>query len=706
MSEMSDSELFSAYLDGELTAEEQVRAERMLAVSPEARQLLEELRAVSSTLQSLPQAKLGEDLSASVLEIAERRMLAPEKDADKPAAGRAAAAMTMPADDGAKSEGFPWRELSWRGMLSPRALIWSAIIVVVAIVIHYQVPTQRPDRDLARLDDKKHAAASTEHGSDETRSKSTATASWDKPSDKPAVKPAQSNHDELANDNKPRSVVAESEEGVTLKKDISGDGTFERDRLESRRGGFDSQGFDSSGFGGGLGGGGASGGGGGGGGRGGFGGGRGGRGRGSRGAGGAGAGGGGAGGFAMKAMPPAPARDAARGERSAAESAAEGAKSPATPPSLAYAPKADAGKSSAAADGEEKSMKRLAPSGADGRANESGRLKSAELADQAKDGTRLFARGENVQQKAGAEKSEIAASPSMSPAASAAPTFGKFGTSTLSVAGGVVIVGQNTGQAVTVVRVNVSTTAARDALFEKLLRRNGLVVQNTASLAARQISDGQPSAAFPQQSLVLSGSNTFNDVGGILSQNSGTSNLDYNYKQNLVLSAVPANLGTARGTQATSISYDIEASPAQLTSLLRQIGQENEAFSLVEVGPPPVGSPSNAAGRADGKRGPSDEYDDKTNTVNGTIQSIAAKGALSQRSQAEAGAIAVDKLREQATQRPASGSANGPAASQPQARSQPGAGEAKTHVVFMLNVVDRVAPPPTAAAPAAPAKGK
>ncbi len=629
MSEMSDSELFSAYLDGELTAEEQVRAERMLAISPEARQLLEELRAVSSTLQSLPQMKLGEDLSDRVLKIAERRMLAPEEGVDKPSAGRAAAAMTMPADDGAKSEGFSWRELSWRGMLSPRALIWSAIIVVVAIVIHYQVPPQKPDRDLARLDDNKHAAASTEHGSDETRSKSTATASWDKPADKPVVKPAQSNHDELANDNKPRSVVAESEEGVTLKKDMSGDGTFERDRFESGMGGF--------------GGGGVSGGVGGGGGRGGFGGGRGGRGRGGRRAGGGGAGGGGAGEFAMKAMPPAPARDTAHGERLAAERAAEGAKSPATPPSLAYAPKADAGKSSAVADGEEKSMKHLAPSGTDGRANESGRLKSGDLADQAKDSTRLFARGENVQRRGDSAESSKAASPkeraakqpsilleggatlagpSMSPAGPAAPTFGKFGAGNLSVAGGIVIVGQNAGQAVTVVRVNESTTAARDGLFEKLLRRNGLVArvepaierqtvqqsqntkagndfsnqaakpdssslavnggqmalgdtasrgglqrqqpavaqalpkasptplareQNTASRAAPQISGSQPSAAFPQQSLVLSGSNTFNDVGGIQSQNSGTSNLDYNYKQNLVLSAVPSNLGLARG---------------------------------------------------------------------------------------------------------------------------------------------------------------
>ena len=67
MNNVPDTELFSAYLDGELTAAEQVRVEQLLATSPEARQLFEELRALGSTLQGLPQEKLDEDLSARVL---------------------------------------------------------------------------------------------------------------------------------------------------------------------------------------------------------------------------------------------------------------------------------------------------------------------------------------------------------------------------------------------------------------------------------------------------------------------------------------------------------------------------------------------------------------------------------------------------------------------------------------------------------------
>src|SRR6516165_2877555 len=124
MNDDSDSELISAYLDGELTAEEQVRAEQILASSAEARQLLEELRALGGTLQSLPQEKLDENLGARVLEIAERRMLSPEEPkksdgaktsdgTDEPSAGRAAATLTSRPDDSPASEGFPWRELSW-----------------------------------------------------------------------------------------------------------------------------------------------------------------------------------------------------------------------------------------------------------------------------------------------------------------------------------------------------------------------------------------------------------------------------------------------------------------------------------------------------------------------------------------------------------------------------------------------------------------
>ncbi len=68
-------ELLSAYLDGELTAAERAGVEQILATDPQARQWLDELRALSHTLRALPRYKPDEDLSRPVLEIAERRML-------------------------------------------------------------------------------------------------------------------------------------------------------------------------------------------------------------------------------------------------------------------------------------------------------------------------------------------------------------------------------------------------------------------------------------------------------------------------------------------------------------------------------------------------------------------------------------------------------------------------------------------------------
>ena len=76
MKNVPENELFSAYLDGELTAAEQAAVEQTLNNSPAARQLLEELRALSTTLQALPPQKLGKDLGPQVLREAERRMLA------------------------------------------------------------------------------------------------------------------------------------------------------------------------------------------------------------------------------------------------------------------------------------------------------------------------------------------------------------------------------------------------------------------------------------------------------------------------------------------------------------------------------------------------------------------------------------------------------------------------------------------------------
>jgi hypothetical protein len=62
-----NDELLSAYIDGELSADERAAVEARLESDPAARQLLHQLRSVSESVQALPQEKLQRDLSDAVL---------------------------------------------------------------------------------------------------------------------------------------------------------------------------------------------------------------------------------------------------------------------------------------------------------------------------------------------------------------------------------------------------------------------------------------------------------------------------------------------------------------------------------------------------------------------------------------------------------------------------------------------------------------
>ncbi len=74
-SPISDHELISAYVDGELTAAERQRADTLLAGSAELRQWRDELVALRDDIQSLPRLRLGDDLTEKVLRQAEQTML-------------------------------------------------------------------------------------------------------------------------------------------------------------------------------------------------------------------------------------------------------------------------------------------------------------------------------------------------------------------------------------------------------------------------------------------------------------------------------------------------------------------------------------------------------------------------------------------------------------------------------------------------------
>lgn len=63
-----DDELLSAYIDGELTDEERAAVEARLESDPAARELVAEMRSLSSSLKSLPREVLAEDLRGAVLQ--------------------------------------------------------------------------------------------------------------------------------------------------------------------------------------------------------------------------------------------------------------------------------------------------------------------------------------------------------------------------------------------------------------------------------------------------------------------------------------------------------------------------------------------------------------------------------------------------------------------------------------------------------------
>jgi hypothetical protein len=136
MNHVPQDELFSAYLDGELTAAERAHVEQLLAGDPAARRLLDELRALSTTLHGLPQQKVGEDLSRRVLQAAERRMLTGADDRPTPSTSR---------------EPSIWREISWRGMFSRRALLWTGLALVIAVAFMLKDQGRQAPRGPAQI---------------------------------------------------------------------------------------------------------------------------------------------------------------------------------------------------------------------------------------------------------------------------------------------------------------------------------------------------------------------------------------------------------------------------------------------------------------------------------------------------------------------------------------------------------------------------
>jgi negative regulator of sigma E activity len=77
MRDQLTEELISAYLDGELSADETARVEEALDQSAECRELYEDLKGLRSSLQALPRFSLPDDFPDRVVRQAERESLSP-----------------------------------------------------------------------------------------------------------------------------------------------------------------------------------------------------------------------------------------------------------------------------------------------------------------------------------------------------------------------------------------------------------------------------------------------------------------------------------------------------------------------------------------------------------------------------------------------------------------------------------------------------
>lgn len=119
MKDLSENELLSAYLDGELRSDEKARVEELLDRDPAAREFVAELRALGAAVRSLPAHKLDNDFAPRVASLAKGRA--------ESESGELRVEKDRPSGQGA------WRRGLGERFLRPRALMWPGVAVAVAL---------------------------------------------------------------------------------------------------------------------------------------------------------------------------------------------------------------------------------------------------------------------------------------------------------------------------------------------------------------------------------------------------------------------------------------------------------------------------------------------------------------------------------------------------------------------------------------------
>ncbi len=145
-------ELISAYLDGELTGDEQTAAEALLAESEDARRWLEELRGLQSRVRELPKFSLGADFSQAVLDQAERAMLSGA--GVGVAAGGDSDDNEEDSDETAEDHDlhvfYAERDQVDRAAARRRRIVWSVLAVAAALLIMVVLPQPKPKDTVQR----------------------------------------------------------------------------------------------------------------------------------------------------------------------------------------------------------------------------------------------------------------------------------------------------------------------------------------------------------------------------------------------------------------------------------------------------------------------------------------------------------------------------------------------------------------------------
>jgi hypothetical protein len=126
-----DDELLSAYLDGELPAEDAAAVEARLAADPAAAELLHQLRAVSQAVQGLSQEVVGRDLSDAIV----RRV---EESRHKSGAAPVPASLAIESGVGPTNGAAPQTASSMPTLTvgrTRRGWVWASLAAAAAVLI-------------------------------------------------------------------------------------------------------------------------------------------------------------------------------------------------------------------------------------------------------------------------------------------------------------------------------------------------------------------------------------------------------------------------------------------------------------------------------------------------------------------------------------------------------------------------------------------